>query len=329
MNDFKNSIVKAYQEAMTLAQLAPWDFIQDQDVFAIEDPISKSLYFVNTQGQGESLKGLLISKGFDAYLQGQKWLHEGDKEIKANTLALYSLYFDHNPLADIEKARLNLAAINEPTPFGWPKFKDFTPEYLPWFPSDQDFEILRTILTQARIILSSAQREKGHLSTDYGCLVRKLVKGLWQEDFLAEMPEEHQRLAYMRPDNPQIIAALPQNNGASFEAVLELSDLPFQYNPQERPFYPWIFLLIDGADGRMLDYRLTSREENFVSISHSLVETLNKTGYRPKEIITAEPFTKLLLSELSQEMNINIVEGELQYGEKLCRLIKMRLKSSL
>lgn len=329
MNSNIEAIKRSYQEAMTIAEISPWQFFKRDTVFAIEHPESKELYFVTVNGQDDELPGIIISKGYEAYLNGQAWLKEGDDKIKANALALYSLYYNDEPLEAKEEERLKLAEIQEPTAFGWPHFKDFTPEYLPWLPSDEDFKVLEVLLRQIRLMLGKAQDKKGYFDLDYGYMVRKLVKGIWQEEFAQEVPEEHSKLSYMRPNNPEVISQLPLNNGAVFEAVLELSDLPFQYEEGARPIYPWIFIMVNGADGSLLDYRLTSREESFISVSQSLVETLNNAGYRPSVINTDNAFTRMLLSELCRDLNVVAQEEKLEYADKLIRLVKMRLNSGV
>jgi hypothetical protein len=328
MSETLQAIQKTYEEAQKIANLQPWTYLEESEVFAIEHPESHVLYFVQVIGKTQPLLGVQISKGYEAYLRLQDWLKMGDAAIKANKLALYALHFNLEPLTEIDQVRLKVAGFTEPTPHGWPHFKDFTPEYLPWHLSDEDFYVLQILLPQTRLLLQLAESDPSLLASAEGCLIRRLENGLWHNEVQNNMPEEREKLSYLRPEEPQPLMALPQNSGAVFEAVMELSNVPFQTKPDERPFYPWIFLLIDAADGQLLDYRLTARQEHFASVSEGIVEALRKTGYRPSEILTEDTFTQVLISGVCQELGFSVRKATLEYGNRLVGLIQKKLANA-
>lgn len=328
MSETLQAIQKTYEEAVKIANLQPWTFVEESEVFAIEHPESHVLYFVQVLGKTQPMLGIQISKGYEAYLRLQEWLKLGDTAIKANKLALYTLHFNSDSLAEIDQKRLEIAGITEPPASGWPRFKDFTPEYLPWHPSDEDFLNLQILLPQIRLLLQLAEPDPSLLSSPDGCLIRRSQKGIWQNEVQNLMPEEHEKLSYLRPEEPHLLMQLPQNPSAAFEAVMELSQVPFQTQADQRPFYPWIFLLIDATDGQLLDYRLTARNEHFASVSQGVVETLGKAGYRPGEILTADSFSQVLLSGVCQEIGVPVRKSTLEYGDRLVRLIQKKLADS-
>lgn len=328
MNSMNETIHKVYLEAMNIANLEPWETINDSEVFAIEHPVSHLLYFVQVVGKSQPLFGIQISKGYEAYLRLQDWLKYGDSSIKANRLALYSLYYDFEPLQEIDAQRLSIAEVSAPTLKGWPRFRDFTPEYLPWHPSDEDFSILELLLPQIRLMLQIAKTAPTSLSSPDGCLIRRLQQGIWHTEVQNRMPEEREKLSYLRPEQPQAIRELPSNSGATFEAILGLSDIPFQTKVGERPFYPWIFLLIDAADGQLLDYRLTARSESFASVSEGFIEALAKAGYRPGEILVDTEMTQVILTGVCQDLNIPVRKATLEFGAKLLSLIQKKIATS-
>jgi hypothetical protein len=328
MNETLPAIKKTYEEAQKIANLQPWTFIEESEVFAIEHPESHVLYFVQVIGKTQPMLGIQISKGYEAYLRLQEWLKLGDTAIKANKLALYTLHYNSEPLPEIDQQRLESSGITESPACGWPRFKDFTPEFLPWYPDDEDFLILQILLPQIRLLLQLAEPNPSLLSSPEGCLIRRSQKGIWHNEVQNLMPEEHEKLSYLRPEDPHILMQLPQNPSAAFEAVMELSTVPFQTQPDQRPFYPWIFLLIDAADGQLLDYRLTARKEHFASVSQGVVEALGKAGYRPGEILTADSFTQVLVSGVCQEIGIPVRKSTLEYGDRLVRLIQKKLADS-
>lgn len=328
MSETLRAIQKTYEEARKIGNLKPWTYLEESEVFAIEHPESHVLYFVQVIGKTQPLLGVQISKGYESYLRLQDFLKLGDTVIKANQLALYALHFNSEPLAEIDQERLKAVGIMEPTLHGWPRFKDFTPEYMPWHPSDDDFLILQILLPQIRLLLQLAEPDSSLLSSPEGCLIRRLENGLWHNEIQNKMPEEREKLSYLRPEEPQTLLALPQNSGTAFEAVMELSRVPFQTQPNERPFYPWIFLLIDAADGQLLDYRLTARNEHFASVSEGVVETLRKAGYRPGEILVEDTFTQVLMSGVCQEIGITVQKAKLEYGKRLVDLIQKKLTNA-
>ncbi len=328
MNETLPAIKKTYEEAQKIADLQPWTFIEESEVFAIEHPESHVLYFVQVIGKTQPMLGIQISKGYEAYLRLQEWLKLGDTAIKANKLALYTLHYNSEPLPEIDQQHLESSGITESPACGWPRFKDFTPEFLPWHPDDEDFLILQILLPQIRLLLQLAEPNPSLLSSPEGCLIRRSQKGIWHNEVQNLMPEEHEKLSYLRPEDPHILMQLPQNPSAAFEAVMELSTVPFQTQPDQRPFYPWIFLLIDAADGQLLDYRLTARKEHFASVSQGVVEALGKAGYRPGEILTADSFTQVLVSGVCQEIGIPVRKSTLEYGDRLVRLIQKKLADS-
>ncbi|MCE5196073.1 MAG: hypothetical protein LLG09_02950 [Negativicutes bacterium] len=321
-----NSYEQLLHETAVIVALQPWNQFRESDVFAIEHPKTHLLYFVSIFGQNGLDYGFSLAKGYEAYLNLQEWLSQTDEKIKPNQLALYLMQLaGFREMTDADWRLLQKAGSMTATAKGYPRFKDYTPEYLPWLINDTDAALLCRLLPQVRQVIVRAEKDRALIDSAKGCLIRRLLHGIWQDDYQAIMPKERQLLSYLRPENPEVIQSLPSKPDLIFECSLVLSLKPIRLKEGERPFYPWIFLLIDAGNGRLIDYQLTSKAENFAAISMSLLRVLQKAGCRPSEIKTGSEMARTILSGICQELGIPVSLTSLRYAPELMQMIQNKL----
>lgn len=321
-----NQYEQLLRETSAIVALQPWTPIRESDVFAIEHPETHLLYFASILGQNGLNYGFYLAKGYEAYLNLQEWLSQKEEKMKTNQLALYMMQLaGYREMTDSDWQLLRKAGVMTATTKGYPRFKDYTPEYLPWQISDDDASLLCRLLPQVRQVIIKAEKDRSLLDSPKGCLIRRLVQGIWQDDYQAIMPKERQLLSYLRPENPQAIQSLPRKEDLAFECSLFLSTKPILLKAGERPFYPWIFLIIDAKTGQLIDYQLTTKAEHFAAISTNMVSVLQKAGCKPREIKTGSEIAQTILSGICQELDIPVSLASLRYAPDLMQLIQSKL----
>ena len=321
-----NQYEQLLHETSAIVALQPWTHIRESDVFAIEHPETHQLYFTSIFGQNGLDYGFYLAKGYEAYLNLQEWLGQKEEKLKTNQLALYMMQLaGYREMSEPDWQLLQKAGRMTATAKGYPRFKDYTPDYLPWQINDDDATLLCRLLPQIRQVIIKTEKNPSLLDSAKGCLIRRLIHRIWQDDYQAIMPKERQLFSYLRPENPQVIQRLPRKEDWTFECSLFLSVKPILLKEGERPFYPWIFLMVDAKSGQLIDYQLTSKAENFAAISINMIRVLQKAGCRPCEIKAGSEMARTILSGICQELDIPVSLSSLRYAPELMQLIQNKL----
>ncbi len=309
----------------TLARLRPWQWLEDTHIFGVEDPTTGEVNYVSVQGaHGEDPAVLLYpgEEGWTAYWALMEFAAEAGlvpDDLALTVPMIVAGWAEEDALTPADRGLLDALAYHEPTPWGWPLFRSFRPGWAPWYPTPDEVRALTLALAHIPHVVDLV-REKG---ADF--LLRELEQGrvlvrvpragtegrLWQ-DAWRPFPEEREEPYRIRIP-ADLLDQLRQRMPNREELQVDLFMLPtgVQERPDERPYIPYVLLLVDAEGGDVIAADMLSAREGiralFEGLPGQIVRHLAKAEIRPARLRVRSRRLHNVLDPLAQELALELL----------------------
>ncbi len=318
---------KLYAIAGKVKELAPWNWMMEDDVFGVQNPESGEIGFISVMGAAGEHFAIALYPGAEAlyaFLDLEEQGREGVLDDVAPDRILEIPQFqasfeDREQLQKedrevIKKLNLKFRGQNE-----WPMFRSYAPGMFPWFVSSDEARFLTFALEQ---LLDVAPRVRDDDSALFGkgdedFLVRtprqENNRIIW-EDRIARVPEPEKKTVTPAPLDAQQIEALKRLPKAENVIEAELSMLPAPVQEKKgRPFFPYLLMIADAQSGMILAsdmlQPLPSLEAMRAELPLKLAAHLLQLGALPDTIAVRNEMMAGLLSPLAAELDIQIIQS--------------------
>jgi hypothetical protein len=315
---------RLYSAAQRVGELAPWDWMLEDEIFGVQNPDSGEIGFVSVMGAAGEHYSIAIYPGADAlydFLELEEAAREGRGEgIPAERVLeipqLQASFEDRDALQKedrevIKKLNLKFRGANN-----WPLFRTYSPGLFPWFLSSSEARFLTLALEQ---LLDVAPRFRDDDSILYGeadddFLVRTPVrqngKITW-EDKIVRVPQPPLKTitpATLSETQLKALERLPRSNRV-FELDLKMMPMPVR-EKKERPYFPYLLLIVDSESSFVLGVHLLeptpSLGEMRARLPLEVAPRLATLGGLPGAIAVRNEMIADLLSHLAAELEIRI-----------------------
>ncbi len=304
-----------YDLAAKVKELAPWDWMEEDDIFGFQMPGTGELGFISVMGAlGEhySIAIYLGIEGLDRFWEMQDLGPKLTPEFILQVPQLQLSFEDREIITAEDRAIMKPLGLKFRGANAWPQFRSYRPGCFPWYLEQAEAEMLIYGLEQTLDVAPRVKVDPDILfpteeEDDY--LLRVNPKGTWKDDQI------HVDNPYTKTIELQInLPVLDELKGrmpgdASVEVDFYMLEEPIQENKQERPFFPYILMLAEHESGFILGTELLkplpSMEAMWEQIPAKVVESLANT-LEPKEILVQNEFLKSLLQLLEEELGIKI-----------------------
>ncbi len=294
---------RLYDLAERIWRMKPWGWMREAQLFAVRDPEDpQRLGFVSVMGAGGEFPAISVYLGREALLDfRQVVLHpeEVPLEEAARRLMLIPqlmLTFarpDELASPDLEvMQQLGVATDREVLP----AFRSQHPAHYLWFLEEDEARFLAVALEQTLEVAPLVREGQLHLHPDDHprYYVRTMQDadggrqwvGVWEKI----EPPPLRRVRFSLPETLiEEAAALPQGEDVlevQMELAVEIG--PLQDQPQQRPYFPYLFVSVHLAQQpQIVDAQLVRPDtpsrlaESFARL---LLKTLHQLGRRPREV---------------------------------------------
>lgn len=257
---------KLYSLMQEIRDFSPWDFIEESDLFAVEDSESKEIGFVSIMGGIGEHYSIAVYRGEEA-LNGFRDLCEtdpNDDSVHQQILEISNLqasFEDREYIADedrqiIRKLGLSFRGKNE-----WPMFRSYHPGHVPWFIDGDEARFLIQALEQTLEVIPRFEENPSIIDPDEegGFLIRRMVtkggKSKWIDSVWYETDEYSDQIEFY-PDMIALSKIEKKSMGTfSVEMDIFISPAPVQEN-DEIPYFPYILLMVDVEQGTIVSHEL-------------------------------------------------------------------------
>ncbi len=311
---------KLYQLIIELKKLAPWQWMVEEEMFAVEHPDTGEIGFASVMGATEQFYALSFYMGINAYHQfwGLQFTEPGPFTYQ-KILEIPQLQVSFEDSVDVssrDKKLYKQLGLTFRGKNAWPLAKSFKPGFVPWYLDASEVKFLQIVVEQALDVCARAENDSSILNFEDNdkdiCLLRKQVQQgnekVWI-DTEFEVPDPVPADYNIRVDS------------LVFEKLLEMpiSDLivemdvfllprPIDDN-KEQPYYPYMLAIVDEKTGMIIAHELLSPLPDLNSMYCNLPLNVCKTLgdlQKPCKVKMKTPLLVSLLEPLFNDLNIKI-----------------------
>jgi hypothetical protein len=311
-----------YELAVKLKELAPWEWMDETEIFGVENPETKEICFVSVMGMlGEHLSiGIYLgAHGLYGFWDFQEAGFEAEPFALFEIPQLQVSFENRDGLEKQDRDVIKKLDLKFRGARNYPLFRSIRPGFMPWFITSAEARVLIYVIEQALEVAPRVRENPNILDDERDtdnevCLVRAAErqngKLVWRDE-MREIPP---------PDETEFIVDIPQaliNELKAFPQkknfVLEI-DLFYAPTPigvkGKRPYIPKMLMLADGGNGMIAGFQIIQPQEeqhqNYAEISSQVFDSLQKLNARPQEIRVADDLLFTLLKGVNQQLNIKI-----------------------
>ncbi len=322
---------KLYQAAVNVKEIAPWKWMEESDIFGIQNPETNDLGFVSIMGilgKHYAVSVYLGSEGLYGFWDLEEAGISASPEMLLEIPQLQASFEDRNNLQQndlkiIRKLGFKFRGRNE-----WPMFRNYRPSFVPWFLDAGEVRFLTHALEQTIDIVSRFGKNPSllKLSDEKNYLVRvpHQENGVlrWEDRIMHIQPPEPFAISIsMNLKSLDALKNLPQSK-CKVELDFFMSTMVVK-EKNIHPFYPYIFMMVDSQTGIVLGNDLLSPHPSlrnmWGSIPVRVADQLVNLGIVPKEILVCSELLFQLLLPLSRKLGITLRQSHTLPGVELAK----------
>ena len=301
---------RLFAAAKAFKDAAPWEWMQEEDVFGVRDPESGELGFCSITGElGEHLALIVYQgeRGLGSYCVARAAMQTATDDLQdqeagyllLETAQLQASFEDRNTLSSLDRQVIKDLGLRFRGHHAWPWFRAFTPGRVPWFITAPQARFLTVMLEQA-LIMTQAIQEPDALPLDWievlplpeelDLQVRTQEDGVWllrretvkprylqvQLESDAEAAADWRRKLPLQNVRMQVHLALMPSG-------IEEGDLP--------PYLTYSLLAVEEENGIIMGHALLLARPNLpemlAEIPARLLEIFQQLEFRPREVQVA------------------------------------------
>ena len=317
-----------YEAADRIKELAPWDWMEEIDVFGVQDPDSGEIGFVSIMGLlGEHLC-IGVYLGVNAL--HQFWaladVGEGIDEMEMANLLLtipqMQASFENLDIVTSEDAGImRKLKLNYSGRTAYPVFRSFHPGCPPSLLDMERIPFLTHILEQTMDVAPRFKEDESLLypeevGGDEMLLLRVPSEQdgelVWKDEFVPIPEPVLQGISFeIDQEAFEALQNVPRV-GNSVEIDLFMLLAPIEDKREERPFFPFPLLIVDAESGQVLSHDmlapLPTMEAMYGEVPQRVIDLFLSNNLLPHEIYTQTPAVTAVLSSLFEELGVAVVE---------------------
>jgi len=308
-----------YERAIRIKELAPWTWMEEVQIFGVEDPISKTVAYVSISGALGEHVAVIAYVGESAIHRFWRLQAKDGDASSQEILEMRQIqasfedrsYLETNDLATIRELGMRFRGSQ-----AWPCFRSTYPGCVPWFFDADEARMMTHILEQTEDVVTRVKDDPTILREPGSgrCLVRRHGLGnhgpVWVDEKRDIPPpptlQIPVRLTEEMIDN---IRKHPQTNDVVEADLAMMLSTPVREG-NARPYFPYALALVDGGSGMILSLDLLSPlpslEEMWGDVIPSITSRLTGMGFIPGTIQVRTEIMEFLVKKLSKQVPLKV-----------------------
>jgi hypothetical protein len=310
------------ESAGRIKQLAPWQWMQEDDIFGVTHPETGEIGFISVLGAlGEHLAvsvylGASALTRFLALQQAPQGVLDEHPELLLEIPQLQASFEDRDELEDWDRQLLRRLNLKFRGRKAWPRFQSFRPGFMPWRLEPEEIGFLTLALEQLEQVAPRLKEDRSFLSGEEAgtllirsCRAGKRNTGKWKDRYeRVPSPEFPPVQLAWDPGDVKKLKRMPAR-----EDILEVDFFQFGAIGQknERPQAGYILLSVHAPSNLVFGAQTTcvteSIEHMWGQIPGLLLSRLVEPGLRPREIHVQSRLLQNVLQPAFKELGTQIV----------------------
>lgn len=321
-NGIQDMWQRLYDAADKFRDAAPWIWMQESNLFAVQDPQTNELGFCSVLGNNGEHFALNVYRGAEglAKLIALTYMDEIPPMTGLQMQKCLAVSFEDRAelwpedLKQIKSLKRRYRGRNK-----WPLFRNFEPGYLPWMISDTgEISLLTNALEQGlEVCLKYKDKPQQLMKYEDKYLARIPGKGKagseWKEEWIP-VPEYNEDELYDDVRFNQIkleqIAGAKSVSDQTWEIGLFVLPGPIQ-DGRERPYFANMMLVADEHSQMVLAHPLIHPDGFLQRLPDTLLELFEAHDHLPARIRWLDRDVQEVCEKILQRLNIasEMIEG--------------------
>ena len=299
-------------------QLAPWRWLDDADVLAIEHRSGEYTGYCAVLGSAGREYGLAVFvgdeglSGYMALMTDEVVSESMDAFLRMN--ALSAILADRGDLDGTDRAIVRTLGLKYRGRGSWPLFRSTTPGFAPWHLDADQAAFLTTAIRNVVDIVSRIARDELVLYSDADpslILTRVFGDRAWQDEWrlFRPPPPPAPVPAYSDSERLRRLAQSKPIGSWVWELGIFHIPTPIQERKGMRPYLPTMILTVDRETGLILGTKALGAAPSVTERQDLLVEMLETAEMAPSEIVVDAETTARLIDSITGPLGIRLSTG--------------------
>jgi hypothetical protein len=307
-----------YEAALRVKELAPWEWMAEDDLFGVQDPETDELGFVSVMGALGEHYSVAVYLGPRALYDFLVIEEAGDMVPAESILEVPQLqvsFEDRNILRDQDRQIIKQLGLKFRGRNAWPMFRSYRPGFFPWYLEADEIRFLAVALEQVLDVTPRFREDPALLETDDQCYLvrapRRKGKSVTWEDRVVDVPPPERPPIRLAMDIP-LLEKLKQLPGGESRIEMDffMFPVPFQEEKGTRPQFSYMLLTVEAQSGFVLGSELLNPEPTLENMWGQVplyaVRHFAKLGIVPKEVSVRSGLLFQLLKPLAEELRFKL-----------------------
>jgi hypothetical protein len=309
-----------YAAAVAFRDAAPWQWMEDSDQFAVQDPESGQIGYCCVMGNLGEHFALAAYRGSEGLEGLWRMRMAGPAELRDAALilswqdCLMASFEDRSHLHRRDLEQIKALGLKFRGRNAWPLFQSYRPGYEPWFLTAPEARFLTVCLQQA-LEVAERFRQNPRLLPQPSPHGKNLVRvpekrgdeWVWKDTLQRPAPARRPEAAAPPLDEERLrrLRELPASSG-----VLEIdffhTDISVKGEADERPYFPHLVLAADAATGVILGMQLAPPGQALAALVEQLLQSLERMKMRPTRIEVQRDEAVAVLKPVAQRLRVHL-----------------------
>lgn len=308
-----------YDLMARVKELAPWHYLEEDDLFGVIDPDTGEPNFVSVMGAAGEHFAVAVYKGVIG-LHSLLYVQHRGSEISAEAVLdmpqIQASFEDREMVEKRDREQMKALGLKFRGRNAWPIFRSYRAGYAPWFIDEAEARTLTYALEQLVDLvprLLEATEDLLMPGSDAEFLVRvpeRTADGLvWRDEVMAfDPPAPRLMTVGVNTEAMERVSQLPTRPGVVEIDCFRL--LSIIAPPGERPFFPYALLIVDGKAGMPLGVEMLTPiptpDDMWSDVAANVLHVLETGGFRPREFRVRNDMLFAILSTIGSQTGIKV-----------------------
>ena len=311
-----------YQAAIRIKEMAPWEWMDETDIFGVQDPETDRIGFISVMGQLGEHYSVAVYLGPEALYDFWHFEEYADESDAGELLAIPHLqasFEDRDTLDQQDRDVIKELGLKFRGRQAWPMFRSYRPGFFPWYVEAQEARFLTRALEQTLVMAPRIREDPAllELEDEESYLVRTACeedgKLVWEDRIVRIAPPEPKSFPVHM--DRQALEWLMAMEPTPLALEMDLFMAPAQIGERgARPRYAHLLLMVDGDSGIVLGSQLLTSdptpEAMYGKVPATIARMLAEVNMRPAEVRVRSLVLYELVEILSEKLGFRLYHDE-------------------
>lgn len=315
--------LRLYELTIMLRNTAPWRWMAENQLFAVQHPDTKEIGYCSLTGQTGGLPALVVypgPEGFASYQQVMK--NELDYSVDETTFLQKAIVLSFESAADLElsdKQIIEAVGLSLKEYEDWQLFRSYEPGYVPLPLTAEEAGFLTLIIQQTLDVAHAIRNRQLEIEKDaktdesiptFAQIYTRIQQsdGKWVGEY-QPLPNVDDLTQSAKLDFLDELAIRRVRNKGIQTGIWELdyTFAPFVVKEGNRPAFPRMLMIVCQETGKILNVHISPEPTYVEEFAAKFFETMERNQVYPKQLVTKRGYVAELILPITEALKIDLV----------------------